>query len=145
LQKFNFGITKKKKKYDLTCAEIFFDAVVFDVEAIASSVSPFRPKLIMGHGLDEQAHVFALEAVAVTGMSVAVQKDDSNSDAGEKSSSEYLQRKAYSERIQKFQHHIQPKFFFSTHWKKFHMYLCFAVDCGESNLMLSYGIEPSWA
>jgi len=49
----------------------------------------------MGHGLDKQAHAFALEAVAVTGMSVAVQRDDSNSDAGEKFSSEYLQKKAY--------------------------------------------------
>jgi len=113
---------------------------VFEVEKIASSVPPFRPKLIMDHGLDEQAYVFALEAVAVTGMSVAVQEDDSNSDAGEKFSSEYLQRKAYSECIRKFQHHIQPKYFCSKHRRNFHRYLCFmtlAVDCGESNLMLS--------
>jgi hypothetical protein len=65
----------------------------------------------MGHGVDEQANVFALVAMTVTGMSIAVQEDDSNSHTGEKFSYEYLHRKAYSECIRKFQHHIQPKYF----------------------------------
>jgi len=85
--------------------------VVFEVEAVALSVSPFRWDVNKCHVLDEQAYVFALIAVTVTGMSVALQEDGSNSDAGEKFSSEYLHKKAYSECIQKFQHHIQPKYF----------------------------------
>ena len=55
---------------------------MFEVEAIPSSVSPFRPEANTCHGPDKQAYVFVLVAVTVTGMSVAVQKDDSNSDAG---------------------------------------------------------------
>jgi len=84
---------------------------VFEVEACASSVSPFRPEVNMGHSLDGQTYVFALVSLTVTGMSIAVQENDSNGDAGEKFSSEYLHKKPYSECIRKFQHHIQPKYF----------------------------------